>query len=622
MKSYLRLLRYGVPHWKKLILLFLAIVLFASLSGVSLTLIPPFLKIIIYADDRAAGTRAESGQAQTISGTQGMPLPSWVENAKARATGAIERHLYAGTARQRLSRFCVILLALFFIKNVVEYIQGFMTVYLEQKILFKIRSDVYAHLQRIPLSFFSKEKTGFIISRITNDVSYLRGAVVGVPASLIRNLLMTVIALLIVLLVSWKLSLLTLIVLPLNVYLVNIIGNKLKRRSFRAQEGMAEMTAVLEETISGMRLVKAFNRSEYEKKRFSTFNRLYYRQFLKMKALGALSSPTSEILGTLSVAVILWYSGNLVINGVLAPENLVLFICAMLWVVTPVKELSKLNNVVQESIASAHRVFYLLDQPVEPDPDPKRARRAAFQESIDFESVGFSYERGRPVLTDITFSAVPGEVIAIVGPSGAGKTTLVDLIPRFYLPTDGTIRFDGVDIREFDLASLRDMMGIVTQETILFNDTVRNNIAYGIEDCPLSSVIDAARAANAHDFIEELPDGYDTLIGERGAQLSGGQRQRLAIARAILKDPKILIFDEATSALDTESELLVQEAIDRLLEGRTTFVIAHRLSTIQNANRILVIDEGRLVECGTHGELIRSRGEYKRLFDLQFGAVS
>ncbi len=620
MKTYLHLLKYVLPHWRKVVVLMVTVVLFASLSGVSLTLIHPFIKIVLYGDGGISQTPPASGTVERT--VQGIPLPGFIEKVKTSAQGWFEARIYAGDAKARLLRFCVILVLLFFVKNIFGYLQTYLTVYLEQVVLYRVRNEVYGHLQDLPLSFFSREKAGHIISRLTNDVSMLQGAVIGVAASVVRNGLMTLIGLVVVLAVSWKLSILTFTLVPVNFVLIDWIGRKLKKRSYRTQEGMAEMTAVLGESISGIRVVKAFNMGDYERDRFARFNLKYIRQYLKMKLWGAVASPTSELLGTISIVVILFYGGNLVLSRRITPEDLLLFVGAMIWVVTPVKNLSKLNTSIQESLACANRVFSILDTVPEPVNVPGAVKIENFARGIRFESVGFEYVPGRPVLKDISFSVDRGEVVALVGPSGAGKTTLVDLIPRFYEPTQGRILLDDVDTRRIDLKSLRSLIGMVTQEVILFNDTVRNNEAYGLQDCPLERIIEAAKAANAHEFITELPNGYDTVIGERGTRLSGGQRQRLSIARAILKNPQVLIFDEATSALDTESEILVQDAIDRLLQGRTTFVIAHRLSTVQHADRILVLDEGAIREVGTHAELIGSNGVYKRLYDLQFGLIS
>jgi subfamily B ATP-binding cassette protein MsbA len=608
MKTYTRLLAYVRPYWKRMLVLSVVIALFASLSGVSLTLIPPFLRVILDRDPPAA---MDAGTGE------GLPLPRVVEDARLAAKAAFEAWMYAGDADDRLMRFIWLLVGLMVAKNLFGYVQTYFTEYLEQKVLFRIRRDVYAHILELPLSYFDRERSGHLISKVTNDVTLLRGAVIGVAASVLRNVLMTLVALFIILTVSWRLTLLVLCIVPVNVLLVDLVGRKLKRRSHRAQEGMADMTANLEETIAGVRVVKSFGTHEHEQRRFGRSSHRHMMHYIRMTMYAALSAPTSEMLGTLSFTVVLWYGGRRVLDGSLPAENLVLFVAAMLFVLTPLKNLSKLSTVVQQSVASAQRIFGLLDVPREPAGEG--GREARFAHAIQFEHVDFEYVPGEPVLRDVSFRAGRGEVVAIVGSSGAGKTTLVDLVPRFYAPTRGRVTFDGVDTREFSLASLRGLMGIVTQETILFNDSVYNNIVYGSPNATREDVERAARAANAHDFILELPNGYDTVVGDRGAQLSGGQRQRLAIARAILRDPEILIFDEATSALDSESEQLVQEAMDRLLAGRTTFVIAHRLSTIRHADRILVLDRGRLTEHGTHTELMGRQGVYHRLYQIQFG---
>lgn len=610
--TYLRLLGYLVPFWHRMAFLILCTVAYACLSGVQLGLIPPFLHIVFEQHE------LDAAKTTAAAPDHGIPLPSILERLKNGVVHWVKARLYEGRPIIRLERFCVIFLVLMLMKNVFFYVSTYMTISLEQSVLFRVRNDLYGKMQTLPLAFFSQQKTGHLISRITNDVTNLRGIVVGSLASIIQNGLMAVIAMAIVFLTSWKLALLTVVLVPFNILLIGVISRKLRKGSRRAQERMADMTAVLQETISGVRVVKAFGMEEFEKKKFHFFNLKYFKEYLKMRRYAELASPTSETLGTLASVVILWYGGRLVIRENLDPANLLLFIVAMLWVISPIKGLSKLNSVIQEGLASGDRVFQIIDVKSEAE-DAGTVEIDGFHDQIRYENVTFSYGRGGDVLRDVSFSIRRGEVVAIVGPSGSGKSTIADLLPRFYRPTAGRITIDGTDISEVKLRSLRSLMGIVTQETILFNDTIYNNIAYGMENCPEAEVVSAARAANAHEFITAMPKGYETVIGDRGAQLSGGQRQRIAIARALLKNPQILILDEATSSLDIESEALVQEAIDRLVRGRTNLVIAHRLSTIRNADTIIVVEEGKIRQIGTHEELIREDGIYRKLYHMQIG---
>ena len=610
--TYVRLLGYLRPFWKRVIVLLICTTIFASLSGISLTLIPPFLHIVFGSapEIAVAGDRVEDG-----GGHVPEALKRAVESIRDRARGFI----YRGEPAERLARFCIVFFALMLIKNVFGYFGTYLTIYLEQSILLRIRNDLYGKVQTLPMSFFDREKTGNLISRITNDVTNLRGAIVGGLASIVRNSLMALVAVSIIFYTSWKLSLLTIIIVPVNILLIAVISRKLRKGSIRAQERMADITSVLQETISGVRVVKAFGMEDFEKRKFGMFNIRYVREYLKMRRFAELASPASETLGIFASSIILWYGGQLVIGGNLDPANLMMFIGAMLWVVTPVKNLSKLNSVVQEGLASGQRIFQILDVESEEGEDGEiEIERLA--EGVTYDHVSFGYGNGIEVLRDVNFRMERGEIVAIVGASGAGKSTIADLLPRFYRPTDGRILIDGHDILSIRLQSLRALMGVVTQETILFNDSIFNNIAYGMEQCPGDDVVRAARAANAHEFIMAMPNGYDTYIGDRGVQLSGGQRQRIAIARALLKNPQILILDEATSSLDVESEALVQEAIDRLVRGRTTLVIAHRLSTIKNADKIIVLENGTVRQVGTHEELIGEEGIYRKLYDMQIRA--
>jgi subfamily B ATP-binding cassette protein MsbA len=402
--------------------------------------------------------------------------------------------------------------------------------------------------------------------------------------------------------------------------IIALVGRRVHSESGLAQERIADVTSVLHETISGVKVVKAFGMEEFENKKFSWENNRYFRTILRIIKIRNIASPTTEFLSAVAGGIVIWYGGLLVLEqGEMKASEFLGFLFAIFQLMPPIKELSSVNNRIQEATAAGRRVFEILDT----EPNIRNIEHPVmleeFRSAIEFHNVSFHYMPGSIVLADINLTINKGDVVAIVGPSGSGKSTLVDLVPRFYDPTSGSITIDGVSLQTVELKSLREKIGIVTQETILFNDTVRNNIAYGLDECPMEKIVAAAKAANAHSFITEMPRGYESLIGERGVKISGGERQRLALARAILKNPPILILDEATSALDTESEILVQEAIENLMAGRTSIVIAHRLSTVQHADRILVLEAGRIVEIGKHDELLtNSRGLYRKLYELQF----
>ena len=522
--------------------------------------------------------------------------------------------------RDTLFNLCLMIGLVAVASNLFLYLQGFFMAFVQQSVIRDFRNRLFEKYQQLSLSYFHRRRTGQLISRVTNDVVVLNETVDLGFNRLVTDALSVIILAGFLVLLSWKLTLLAAVVLPLVFGFIYVMGKKLRRYSARSQERMADVNSVLEETVSNIRIVKAYAMERFEIGKFFHATGEYFRALVKMTRVRHLASPINEIMIVGVGIVILIFAGSRIIEGTgeLTAGDFITFIIAMFALVKPVKSLLSIHIKVQEGMAAAERIFHVIDTPVRVKEVAQPVDKAAFDKSIRYEKVSFSYLPHEPVIKDLSFDLSKGEVIALVGPSGAGKSTVVDLLPRFYDPQEGRIFIDDIDIRQMKLTPLRRMFGIVTQETFLFNDTIRNNIAYGLADISSELVVEAARAANADRFIKEFEDGYDTIVGNRGVRLSGGQRQRIAIARALLKNPQILIFDEATSSLDTEAEHLVQEAIDRLMANRTTLVIAHRLSTIKNADRILVIDRGRLVECGTHEELIDGEGLYRKLYMMQF----
>ena len=505
------------------------------------------------------------------------------------------------------------------IKGLARYGQSYLMRSIGQKIITRIRNELYEHIQKMPLSFFHNTPSAILMSRITNDVTMLGHVSSQVVADFFRQTFTFFILLSLTFYREWKLATIALVVFPfIGIFIVSI-GRKLRVLSRKNQEKMADLNIILQETFTGNKIVKAFGMEDYENRRFMNENRKLYDISMKETKRHEMVSPLMELFGAVGTGVVIWYGGYQVISGATTPGTFFSFKTALIMLYDPIKKLSTMNNVVQQSMAAAERAFEMLDTKVDIISNDGAVEIKEFKDNISFNDVWFQYNSNNGmVIKGINLIIKKGEVIALVGSSGAGKSTLVDMIPRFHDVTKGSINIDNHDIRNITLNSLRRQIGVVTQETILFNDTVKNNISYGRVDAGMNDIHKAAESAYAHDFIMEMPSGYDTVIGERGVKLSGGQRQRLSIARAILKNPAILILDEATSSLDTESEKMVQQALENLMKDRTTFVIAHRLSTVLNAGRIVVIDDGRIVETGRHNELLAHGGIYKKLYEMQF----
>lgn len=517
-----------------------------------------------------------------------------------------------------LNAICIGIVVVFFLRGIFFYGQSYLVSFIGQKVIIDVREVMFRKFQRMPMAYFDKHQTGETMSYITNDVAAIQSALVDQLIELVTEGSILIGSLVLMVVLDWKLSLLTLVVIPLVGQAMKIFGRKIKRNGTIIQERMADITSLLQESISSIRVVKSFVREDYEIKRFCRQNELNFQAVMKNVQLTSLLTPSVEFLAAISVTVIVWFGGYEVVEGTITAGALVAFLTYAVNLANPVKRLSRVYGNMQRAMAAVDRVFAVIDleETIADRPDARPMPET--HGHVKFDHVSFGYKEGVLALSDVSLEAKPGQMIAFVGPSGAGKSTIANLIPRFYEVTFGAIFIDGRDIRDVTVGSLREQIGIVPQETMLFSTTVRENIRYGRLDATDAEVEAAARAANADAFIRELDAGYDTEIGERGLSLSGGQRQRIAIARAILKNPRILILDEATSALDTESEKIVQAALDHLMVGRTSFVIAHRLSTIFHADQIFVIDDGHVREHGTHEELLAMGGLYSNLYNIQF----
>ena len=510
------------------------------------------------------------------------------------------------------------IIVVFFLRGIFFYGQTYLMAYAGQRVIIDIRLAVYRQLQRLSLSFYEKRKTGTIMSYVTNDVGALQGALIDNVIELLTEGFVLLGSIIAMIYLDWKLTLFTFSTFPLVLIVIDYFGKKIRSSGSLIQERTADITSILQESISSARIIKSFVREDYEIKRFDRENVLNFKASIKNSQQMAALTPTIEFVAALGVTAIIWYGGREVISGVLTPGSLIDFLVYAVNISNPIKRLSRVYGNIQRALAAAQRVFDILDLQPEIQEIADAKPLPYIKGDVRFENVSFSYNPNEPVLTELSFANKAGQMVAIVGPSGAGKSTIANLLPRFYDITAGKIFIDDLDIKSVTLDSLREQIGIVPQETMLFNGTVYDNIRYGNLQATREEIEQAARDANAEKFILQLPAGYETMLGDRGVNLSGGQRQRIAIARAILKNPRILILDEATSALDTESEHVVQEALDRLMVGRTSFVIAHRLTTIQRADMILVLDKGKLVETGTHEQLLDKGGLYARLHQVQF----
>ena len=588
------------PHSGSILLATFAAVSYAVLDATTYVLLIPFVDALF-----VSGGSAQSSGNNAAQALLDATVYSWVD--------------LTGDPLVAIERIIILILCVFLLKNIFAFTRVYLLAQAEQGVSRDLRDAVYDHLLDLDLGFFGRTRTGQIVSRLTTEIEQFRTLVTRELGRLFSSVFEFLGALVFMLLISWKLTLAAFVVIPLAMGVWGPLVHILRRRDRRAVDLGAEVNAHIVETVAGVRLVKSSSAEGLERARFHRLTADYYRHFMKAEWARSLAAPMTEVLAAVGTAVILWYGSRLVVGAEVTGAQFVGFLGLSLKLYAPVKNVAKFPAIAQPGLVAAERVFEFLDTEPRITDRPGAKSIHDFEHEIVYDRVSFAYYQGPPVLEDLCFRVPRGTVVALVGPSGAGKSTVVDLLSRFFEVSGGSISIDGVDVRDVRVSDLRSLMAIVAQETILFHDTVASNIAYGRPGATGHEVEAASHAANAHEFIVRLPDGYDTVVGERGVELSGGQRQRIAIARAILSDAPILVFDEATSALDTKSERLIQAALARLVEGRTVFVVAHRLSTVQRADQILVLEDGRLVEHGDHETLLAQSGRYRALHDLQFG---
>ena len=604
---YKRMGQLMLLHWPYILLSSLSALLFVLLNGISIWLTATLINNILLDFDSILKSQAEWAAREYL--TPNEALKYWTNLAILRETPS-----------DSLKVLCITILSVFFVKNIFLYLKNILLYIVQLKIVKDIRDRLYVHIQGLSLGYFHKEKTGSITSTIINDVEQLQSSLSIAFQKLFVEPINILIFLSLLFIISWKLALIAIIIIPLAGIAIIAIGKSIRRKSRRTQKKISHIMQILSETLSSIRIVKAFVNEKEEIRKFSIETTNYLNLHLKRARLDLIAAPITESFGVIIGVILLWYGGTeVILQKGLIPEDFIRFILILFSILGPIKQMGNVNIKIQAGAASAERIFTLLDTKPQVVEIKNPTNLGEFKDSLEYKNVCFEYQKGEEqVLDSVSFKINKGEVAALVGPSGSGKSTIADLIPRFYDVSSGEIIIDGNDLKNLSLSSLRGNMGIVTQEVILFNDTIKNNISYAQPEKSMDQIKDAAKAANALEFIENTPDGFETVVGERGVKLSGGQKQRIAIARALLKNPSILILDEATSALDTESEKKVQTAIESLMKDRTALVIAHRLSTVQKADKIIVIDKGKVVEIGSHETLFEKNGIYKRLYDLQF----